>query len=478
MRENREETSKILNKDKIAKEFLKINSAVRQNDVTGKKFGMVDYLSAETNDRTGMVAKAFQDMQDHMLTKRYLVVQRASDGLDYEEDPSINVSIVSGKEIQASFSPQLLNEAEPHGMAMETEMDVGYDSGKQYIMDVSGLSLPSQAALLRESERMVEDMWDVLDRASSREDSYEDEWEDEQDRKDRVDEDNNTIEREEEPADTLVNEIFANAADMGAKSPYIAISQSYCISYIQQQIDKGFTVEQANTAEQEVKPVEKVAIKETAKEQVKNEPVRTAEAKETQKEAEKSAEPKEAVKISDVNSKGTYMYDLDNKEFEEGLARMKTAKSSSKKVPAAEKKAEAVVKKEAKENSAEQKANPQKKSVIFFKPGVVKVVQENENAPRSYRIPDYKGTGKDASVALEAKNEQYSFKVLYNSSRFRNWGVLEVYDKNATFPVKEGDKVCGKIGVEEINKISKEKNHEYDLQHKASAREKDGASRK
>ena len=248
------------------------------------------------------------DVEKEILNRKYFVVQQYSEEMEPDGSMPVNIFIVDGKDIKDSFSMGNANgfdDAYAYGPSMASEMDIGYNSGTNYIMDVTNLSKRAQATLLRSSEAILEDVQERAVRSAEM-GGYSSSYEEDSGYYDRKHDDYDSLSdnesyRNEERAlygraldedevtisvEGTVKMVIANAFDNGAESPYDSI---YAI------LDKSLEKDNKEIEEKQESVAVEVKSKRTVEEIAKSissmSVVNKTEKKE-EKQVEKKAEPK------------------------------------------------------------------------------------------------------------------------------------------------------------------------------------------
>lgn len=238
--------------DKIS-EFLHTAARFQQSESWRKHVWEMDiedvnFSSLEEKDRTGNTGKALRGMQDAMDGRKFFVVQQFGDEIEADGSIPVSVSLADGKDINASFFSQMADEAQPYGPAMMTEIDSGYHSGVQYLLDVTSLSRKSQLALLRGAETSLEDLSEAASRNmgmggysdsyeegsgyyNRRSDDYESMRENAEYRKEERERYGRALDDDDRSGsvsvESTVQYVLSEAYDSGAKPPYAVMVKAY-----------------------------------------------------------------------------------------------------------------------------------------------------------------------------------------------------------------------------------------------------------
>ena len=248
------------------------------------------------------------DVEKEIQNRKFFVVQQYSEEMEPDGSMPINVFIVDGKDIKDSFSMGNANgfdDAYAYGPSMASEMDIGYNSGTNYIMDVTNLSKRAQATLLHNSEAILEDVQERAVRSAEM-GGYSSSYEEDSGYYDRKHDDYDSLSdnesyRNEERAlygraldedevtisvEGTVKMVIANAFDNGAESPYDSI---YAI------LDKSLEKDNKEIEEKQESVAVEVKPKRTAEEITKSiatKSVVNKTEKKEEKQVKKKAEPK------------------------------------------------------------------------------------------------------------------------------------------------------------------------------------------
>ena len=277
--------------------------------------------------RDDAVHSAIPAVEKEMENRKYMVVQQYSEEIEPDGSMPINLFIVDGKDIKDTFhmgNASGLSDAYVYGPSMASEIDIGYNSGTNYIMDITHLSKRAQTVLLHNSENILEDVQERAVRSAEM-GGYSSSYEEDSGYFDHKSNDydllsENESYRNEERAlygraldddevaisvDGTVKTLIANAFDNGAESPYASIYDAFSKSLekdSKEMEENKVVAEKEKPAKKATRTVEEIAksiaeksivTKETKKEEKK------VEKEEVKKESKYKRVAKESVKTTE-----------------------------------------------------------------------------------------------------------------------------------------------------------------------------------
>ena len=386
-----------------------------------------------------------------MIGRKYLLVQQFSNEKDYSGQIPVTIGLATGKDIKGLFSVDNLSNSYVYGPSLAIENDAGYDSGTQFLLDVTNVDNKNLKALVQSAREKLDEVQEKAYRyleggndssydrdysyGNRRYEGYDDAFNRIYDNEDDYGRRNeSSSEAYQEFIDKAVKAVVTAAYENDARSPYNVMLDEFArVAKID--LDKLMNSSKAKQAKEAQQTVEtkKVVTKEQPKVATATKTIsKPASAKtvNVQKATYKKAEPKKmeekiAPKVNTVA-----------KPVKEMTVSKVQPKVELVKMPTAQPVKTAPVKNSGKNNKIDNKG-----VVVFIKPGITKAIREKgsngKSITKEFVIEGYSDDRiKNGTLRFAVNDEKNNVtaKQLYTSAKFRNWTVVNG-NENSTVTV-------------------------------------------